>query len=214
MESASDSAMSVRPSTVDEMYAPSSTRRDRATFSATTFEGYPNWRRQWTFTTPQSTVELRACPPIATQDDGEGQPPRGPPRTRVRPRRDPRDGGVRGVAHGLVRDPRTRTPLDPPLAPRVRVDCREALQGTERVTAGSPDCVGSEIAPARFELASQAPKARRLDRYPTGLGRTKGTGRLKNSRTESYFTRPIPVRSSSEGGGAHAGTRPVCDPDS
>src|SRR5438309_2732397 len=120
------------------MYAASSTRRDRATLSAAAFDRYPNWRRQWTLMAPLSTVELRACPPIATEDAGEGEPPSGPPRARVRTYRDPRDGGLRGIAHGLVRDPRPRAPLDPPLAPRVRVDRRQALPETERVTPGVP----------------------------------------------------------------------------
>src|SRR2546422_11180439 len=74
------------------------------------------------------------------------------------------------------------------------------------------------IAPARFELASQAPKARRLDRYPTGLARTKGGELLKDSRRPlfDHFTRPIPAMSSSDGGARPAGSaaRHRCPPPS
>src|SRR2546427_3186025 len=204
------SAIRVLPDTVVVMNVSSSTRRDRATFSARAFDGYENSTRHAMRTAPPWAVGLRGSRAIPATRGHPLQPTGRPPRAPLRGDRCPRHGSVRKPPDRLLRDSRARSLLPSPLARHLRLGRRADVERRGKT--------GGRIAPARFELASQAPKARRLDRYPTGLARTKGGELLKDSRRPlfDHFTRPIPAMSSSDGGARPVGSaaRHRCPPPS
>src|SRR5436309_60187 len=193
------SAIRVLPDTVVVMNVSSSTRRDRATFSARAFDGYENSTRHAMRTAPPWAVGLRGSRAIPGTRSHPLQPTGRPPRAPLRGDRCPRHGSVRKPPDRLLRDSRARSLLPSPLARHLRLGRRADVERRGKT--------GGRIAPARFELASQAPKARRLDRYPTGLARTNGGRPLKDSRKDrAHFTWPIPDMSSSPGGANAVGT--------